>query len=190
MKNTSAIILAGGKSSRMGTDKALLPYRGTTLLEWQIRKLRSLGIEDIMLSGRREWTEGVRCIEDEFPDRGPLGGLHACLKQAVNPSCLVITVDTPLVPESCLTALVREHHRSTGEATILRHGERTEPLIGVYDSRLYSVAETVLMGENRSVRRLLSEVEYKTFCFTGDDSLFFNCNTPNEYERLCSADEG
>ena len=63
----SGIVLAGGRSSRMGTDKAGLSFRGMTLLEWQVSKLQRLGIEEIIISGSR----GVR---DVFPGRGPLGG--------------------------------------------------------------------------------------------------------------------
>ncbi len=68
----SAMILAGGKSSRMGKDKASLPFRGMSLLEWQVQKLSGLGIKDIMLSGCRQGLEGTRTIPDEYPCRGPL----------------------------------------------------------------------------------------------------------------------
>ena len=103
MSRVSAILLAGGKSSRMGRDKAALPFQGLTLLGWQLQKLRGLGIEDIMLSGSGREREGVRTVRDEFPERGPLGGLHACLKAARNPDCLALSVDVPLVPPRLLT---------------------------------------------------------------------------------------
>ena len=74
MDGVSGIILAGGKSARMGRDKASLPFGNGTLLTAQTDKLRSLGVTDIVLSG---YAEGM--VPDETPGCGPLGGLAACL---------------------------------------------------------------------------------------------------------------
>lgn len=181
----SAILLAGGKSSRMGRDKAALPFQGVTLLEWQAQKLRGLGIEDIMLSGSRREMAGIRIIWDEFPERGPLGGLHACMKAARNPDCLVLSADMPLVPPQALAELVRVHWASGAAVTLLRHGEKWEPLIGVYRSALSQRAESILQGENTAVRRLLDETGFQLVDWPGDEALFLNCNTPEDYARLC-----
>ena len=185
MNGLSAILLAGGKSSRMGRDKAMLPFRGMTLLEWQVQKLRGLGIGDIMLSGSRGCVEGVRVVPDEYPGRGPLGGLHACMKRAVHPDCLVLSVDVPLVPAEALAALVRAHRESGAAATLLRHGDKWEPLMGVYQSRLFRCAEPILQGTNTAVRRLLDETGFQLLDWPGDEALLLNCNTPEDYERLC-----
>ena len=124
MNRVSAILLAGGRSSRMGRDKAGLPFQGMTLLEWQVQKLQGLGIKDIMLSGPRREAPGVRVVPDEFPGRGPLSGLHACMKAASYPDCLVLSVDVPLVPLPALTELVRVHRATGGKVTLLRHGDK------------------------------------------------------------------
>ncbi len=184
MNRVSAILLAGGLSSRMGTDKALLSFQGMTLLDWQIKKLKELGIEDIMLSGRNVDTEKARCVLDEFPRCGPLGGIYACLKKSQCPSCLVISVDVPLVPKQVLCDLIEAHQSSQAKITILTHGSKWEPLIGVYDSALWRDAEPILHNNNTAVRQLLQAVGFQTFSFSGDDSLFCNCNTPQDYERL------
>ena len=189
MNGLSAILLAGGKSSRMGRDKALLPFRGTTLLEWQIQKLRGLGIEDIMLSGSRQGMEGIRVVPDEFPERGPLGGLHACMKAARNPDCLVLSVDVPLVPPQALTELIWAHREGREVVTLLCHGGKWEPLMGVYQSGLYRVAEPLLQGENTAVRRLLDETGFQLVDWHEDETLFLNCNTPEDYARLQALDE-
>ena len=63
----SAAVLAGGLSSRMGRDKAALPFGGTTLLDFQVQKLRSLGMEDIMISGTEQQIPGTRPIPDVYP---------------------------------------------------------------------------------------------------------------------------
>lgn len=185
MNEVSAILLAGGKSSRMGRDKAGLPFRGMTLLEWQVRKLQGLGVGEIMLSGSRRGMEGVRVVPDEFPGRGPLGGLHACMKAAGYPHCLALSVDAPLIPPLALAELVRVHRESGSAATLLRHGDKWEPLVGVYQSGLFRCAEPILRGENTAVRRLLDETGFQLVDWPGDEELFLNCNTPEDYERLC-----
>ena len=189
MNRVSAILLAGGKSSRMGRDKATLHFQGLSLLEWQIQKLRGLGIEDIMLSGSRQEMEGIRVVPDEFPERGPLGGLHACMKVARNSDCLVLSVDVPRVPPQALTELIRAHLKRGAAVTLLRHGDKWEPLIGVYQSGLYRVAESILQGENTAVRRLLAETGFQLVDWSEDETLFLNCNTPEDYARLQLLDE-
>ena len=82
----------------MGRDKASLPFRGSTLLEWQADKLRRLGVRDLMLSGCRRDLPGARLIPDELPGRGPLSGMHACFQRAAHPHCLVLSVDAPWCP--------------------------------------------------------------------------------------------
>lgn len=181
----SAILLAGGKSSRMGRDKAALPFRGTTLLGWQLQKLRGLDIENILLSGSRPEAPGVQVVADEYPARGPLGGLHACLKRAAHPDCLVLSVDVPLVPEQALKALAQAHLSTGADITLLRHGETWEPLIGVYKKDLFRQIEPILQSENTAVRRLLDQVGFETMLWPGDEALFRNCNTPEDYEALC-----
>ena len=96
----SMIILAGGKSLRMGTDKADLILGEKTFLQIQIEKEKQLGIEDIQVSGYR----GTQCTcpvtPDRIPGKGPLGGLEICLRRAKWEKCLVLSVDVPLVPVS------------------------------------------------------------------------------------------
>lgn len=119
-KPMSGIVLAGGVSRRMGENKAGLVLNGKTLLQHQADKLRALGIEDIMLSGAGcPALPGTRVIPDEFPGKGPLAGLHACLNAARNPACLVLSVDIPLVPVSALAHLCRAH-RGGRHGTVLR----------------------------------------------------------------------
>ena len=168
----------------MGRDKAALPFQGATLLEWQIQKLRGMGIRDIMLSGSGKDIKDIRVVPDEFPDRGPLGGLHACMKAARTPDCLALSVDMPLVPPRALTELVRAHREQGAAVTLLRHGDKREPLIGVYQSGLYHIAEPLLQGRNTAVRRLLDETGFQLLDWSGDEELFLNCNTPEDYARL------
>ena len=102
------IVLAGGASSRMGKEKSDLKLDGKSFLEIQIQKGRDLGVGRIYVSGYR----GTHCTEeivmDRIKERGPLGGLEACLNKAAEDGadrCIVLGVDTPLVPVSELQNL-------------------------------------------------------------------------------------
>ena len=177
----SAAVLAGGLSSRMGRDKAALPFGGTTLLDFQVGKLRMLGIEDIMISGSERQIPGTRHISDIYPRKGPLGGIHACLAGAEGTAVLFLGVDTPLIPPEALQALLSAHENGV---TLLRHGDRTEPLFGIYDCMLAPLCEEILRTEHTGVWQLLNRTMVKTLPFDGDETVFMNGNTPEEYARL------
>lgn len=177
----SGIVLAGGHSRRMGQDKAVLTLCGKTLLEWQIEKLRALGVQDIMVSGASA-PEGFRCVEDTYPARGPMGGIHACMKQAQNPCCLVLAVDIPLVPCSVLERLCRAHQQGV---TVLAHSEYQEPLIGIYDRTLTDTIESLIQKGGIRVRALENYVPWNVFEYKGPEEFLRNCNRPEDYISVC-----
>lgn len=179
------IILAGGKSSRMGRDKAGLCIKGRTLLQIQTEKLREAGAAEILISGTCSPLPGTQAVPDVWPDRGPLGGLHACLAAAKEPVCLVLSVDVPLLPEEVLRELIKAHAQNSCRATLLSHGGKAEPLIAVYDSGLAAHIGTILQGDRYAVWRLLDDIRWGVLDWDGDDRFLLNCNTPEDYERLC-----
>ena len=180
---TSGIILAGGFSSRMGQNKAELDFHGQSLLEFQIDKLRRLGLEDIVVAGFLSSKAGVRFMPDLYPHRGPLSGLHAGLLAVRGTEALVLAVDTPLVPEALLSMLLSRHR---GGITVVSCNGEIEPLIGVYDKALAANCESLLQGENRSLRQLLRQTAVTTLDYNGDPALLMNCNTEAEYRKALS----
>lgn len=183
-KKMSGIILAGGKSRRMGQNKSELLLRGKSLLQWQVEKMRSLGIEDIMISGASALRiPDTRTVQDEYPDRGPLGGLHACLKQARNPQCLVLGVDVPLAPSNALAHMMRAHGSG---ATVLRHPAGEEPLIGIYDSSVHHNIADMIRHSGAPVRALSRQIEWNYFEYLGPEELLSNCNSPEDFSAICS----
>ena len=177
----SAILLAGGQSTRMGRDKAALDYHGESLLRHQTEKLRRLGIEDLVIAGGSISLPGAFTVQDRFPGHGPLGGLHAGLERIKNPCALVLPVDTPLVPESLLRELLAAHR---GSATVTAAFDNIEPLIGVYDKALAPLCRELLESGRCSVRRLLDAVGFTSVEYRGEADLLANCNTPEEYARI------
>ncbi|MDO4815973.1 MAG: molybdenum cofactor guanylyltransferase [Bacillota bacterium] len=179
----SAIILAGGLSSRMGSCKAELIWNGVPLIEHQVNKLRALGIDDIIISGYSKPVEDTRFVADKYLLKGPLGGIHAGLLAAKNPTCLVVGVDTPLLPSKVISELIQSHMNSSGNITVLAHGDKIEPIIAVYESWLARIAAQILMTDNTSIRVLLNKVGYSKYQFDDDEFLLCDCNTPEEFKR-------
>ena len=189
-ERVSAIILAGGLSSRMGICKAELLWDGKTLIEHQVSKLRSLGITDIIISGYPKPVEGTRFAADKYLLKGPLGGIHAGLLAAENAHCLVLSVDTPLVPAETLSAMINAHISNSGNITVLSHGDEIEPLMAVYERWLSGVAEQILQSDSTSVRVLFKRAGYSRFEYCGDEKLLWDCNTPEEFDAAQTFSSG
>lgn len=184
--SASFILLAGGKSSRMGCDKAALPALGTTLLELQLDKARLLGCGDVLVSGAREEIEGAKIIPDLYPGRGPLGGLHACLRAARYPRCVVLGVDMPLLPVCELHALLQDHMEANAEITLAVHGDRWQPLAGVYNSDLSDRIAPLIEASGAPVRALIQKSACRFRQTQLSEAYWANCNTPEAYHSIFS----
>ena len=105
-RGIAGIVLCGGKSSRMGQNKALLEYKGKKLIVHMTGILRDMGIKDVFISGA---LDGYECINDAFPDKGPMGGIHSVLCQKPDyRGYLFIPVDMPLLSKETLRLLIEQ----------------------------------------------------------------------------------
>ena len=181
----SLLLLAGGKSARMGTSKAELLYEGTSFLEHMLQKARHLGIEQFYISGYDARREDVKTVWDHYPDRGPLGGLHACLNAIRTPYCLVLPVDAPKLPVEILEALLREHEsRENGKVLIWEHGIRQEPLIAVYPTAMAGAIESLIRDHAAPVFRAIDSWGFDSFRMEMEQEQILNINTPELYKKL------
>ena len=178
------IILAGGQSRRMGTDKADLSWQGKTFLQLQIEKGQALGIEDIQVSGYR----GTRCpipvTPDRFPEKGPLAGLEACLRRAKHPRCLVLSVDIPFIPAEELCKLILSGNDSGAPVTILKAAGREQPLVGIYSVALADTMAEEIANHKGSVFALLNRVGYSVYESPLEGHWAANINYPEQYHNI------
>lgn len=179
----SMILLAGGKSKRMGTDKAKLDFYGKTFLQLQIEKGKKLGIQDILVSGGQEVYPECRLVPDRLQGQGPLSGMETTLREAQNQQCLVLGVDIPTVPVSELQKLIRTYRKSEESIAVLTHQNRTEPLIGIYAT---SVAEDIALylKDSYKVMSFLTSKKYAVYESRMAEKYFLNVNNPQAYEEL------
>jgi len=131
--NFSAVILAGGKSSRMGRDKAFLEFEGTPLLARQVKLAREAGAKEIFISGRAATdytTFSCPVLLDDFLDAGPLAGIERALDVCATQTLLVLAVDMPHMTAACLQELAV--WCAGGVGMIPRVDGRIEPLAAFY----------------------------------------------------------
>src|SRR5207253_9121742 len=126
----AGFVLAGGKSSRMGEDKASLRLEGHSLLDIACRKLLAITSEVFIVGSRKQF--GAEAIEDIFADRGPLGGIHAALALGHAELNLVMAVDLPFVDDKFLGYLACEAKAWDAVVTLPRTAEGWHLLCAVY----------------------------------------------------------
>lgn len=180
-ENYSMIVLAGGKSSRMGADKADLLIGDQTFLQIQIEKGRQLGIQDIQVSGYRGTHCDIPVTWDRFPDKGPLGGLESCLRRAKHEKCLVLSVDVPLVSVEELKKLLDASRQSEASAVILKSGQKEQPLIAVYHRRLADAMLKEISDGKGSVFSLLNRIGYWVYESAAPEETLININTAEAF---------
>lgn len=149
----SAVLLAGGKSTRMGFDKATCIIEGLPLWKRQLQTLQSLGAAEIFISGSATgpWQgNGVTVIEDEIPFAGPMGALLGILQKISTERVLVLAVDMPRMTSEFLIELLK-----TSGAVVPRNGAYFEPLAAIYAQSGLDLLKTFLQTERRSLQEYL-----------------------------------
>ena len=192
-------ILAGGRSQRMGQDKAIMPFRGDALVRRVLDRLTGLAAEVIIIAPESQETLSlnIRIAPDLLPGRGSLGGLYTALFTASHPAVAAVACDMPFV-NADLLAHQRDLLFSDNVDVVVPSSEKgLEPLHAIYrrETCLPVVREALEAGEQRLISwfprvrvRILTPEEMKPFDRRG--LMFLNINTPDELaqaERL--ADE-
>jgi len=181
----SLLLLAGGKSARMGAPKAELLYEGKSFLEHMLEKARALGLEKFYISGFSSSRADVETVWDHYPDRGPLGGIHACMRTVTTPYCLVLPVDAPTLPVDILEALLSRHENREDEKVLIwEHGVRQEPLIAVYPTAMADTIESLIRDHAAPVFRAIDSWGYRSLRKELDQERPLNINTPELYRKL------
>ena len=183
-------VLAGGRSERMGRDKARLPWGDATLIEHALLRLRAVCADVRVLSGSavRYAEYGAAVQADVVRDAGPLGGLHAGLLDLGASLGVFLGVDTPLVPAELLRALAAA--AAGFDAVVPVVGGRPEPLCAVYrGSCLGPVQRRLEAGERKMTSfwpdvRVRAVAEDELAAFGDPGEMFRNLNTPEDYLRL------
>lgn len=197
----NAFVLAGGQSTRMGRDKALLRLHGQTLLELALEKLRTLGFSPRIVGSRPDLSAFAAVIPDLHPQVGPLGGIEAALAASDAEQNLFLPVDLPWLPGEFLLWMIERVDQTNALATVPRLQGRPQPLCAVYHRALLSYAQAVIADGDPKVMHAVDraasvtdlridtfDVESIAAAKSWDWELplhhsFDNINTPADFEK-------
>lgn len=188
----SGIVLAGGKSKRMGKDKRHLLFHGESLLEISVNRLRNIADEIIVVTGEEENLDNrdVRFVVDIEKDRGPMTGLVSGLSKIKNPYGIVTPVDCPLIPHEFLSYL--KEKAVSYDLTVPRWKRGIEPLIAVYSKSIIPVMNEWVKKEEKLAAHLLAREpklrvrfieEEEISQFGNPHVLFLNINTESDLRK-------
>lgn len=193
------VILAGGRSSRIGRDKAALPWRGATLLTDLLLRSQGVAFDEIIVSANRppdlsalppELAARVRVVADDCQDCGPLGGMEAAFRACTCSYCLVLSVDLPFYDFSPVKQILPELAQMPQVDLFLPMSEsRPQPLAAIY--RRGPALEAVQAALNAGKRRVLSIADALTVRILDDAGapiLYENVNTPSAYKAALAID--
>lgn len=178
------VIFAGGKSSRMGRNKALLPFGGTvSLAQYQYDRLAPLfSTTHLSVRDAAPFPADLPTIPDppDFDGYAPTAGFVAAFRALEAERIFVISVDTPFIDASVIGALL-EADRDGLDAVVARTSEGPHPLCGIYHRSLLPRFEKMAADDRHRLNDLLNDA-HTAFVDFSDESRFANLNHPHEYE--------
>jgi molybdopterin-guanine dinucleotide biosynthesis protein A len=188
--NISAVLLAGGESRRMGTDKATMLFRGKPLWQIQLDLLRKLAPAEVFISARSDpkWRPNeFEFVPDEPPSRGPLSGLAAVLEKMQRSHLLALAIDMPFMNETYLRSLCARAKLCCGVLPMINN--RAEPLAAIYPSEVRNDFIAALLGSDFSLQGLTKRlVEAGKLAAVNVPKLqqkfYRNLNEPGELDLL------
>ena len=187
----TAIILAGGKSTRMGFDKQFLQIDQRRLMDSLINKLKAEFNEIIIVTNKPEYYIGLshKIITDKIVGRGPLSGIHAGLLEASSRYSFVVACDMPNINMQYVKYMIESMNDSSLDGCVTRFMDGIEPFISFYSKDLVEKIEKSLKEERRSIRSIfdhsnikyIEETEARKFSPNWD--MFLNLNTKEDLNR-------
>ncbi len=179
-------LLAGGKSSRMGADKAFLDFDGQTLLDRALIAMGTVCDRVTIVGEPAKFAQYGSVVPDIFPGCGPLAGIHAALVDSPAELNLLLAVDMPFVSSELLAFLFAAAENNDAIITVPRSGKGLQPLCAVYRRDFSTAAAQALRAGKYKIDaafssvsvRVIEEAELAAAGFF--EQSFFNVNTPED----------
>ena len=142
-RQVTGLVLAGGKSTRMGRDKALVLYKEKPLVQHVIDAISPVCDEVLVSTNNPDIRlQNVEFVSDNYKNIGPIAGIEAGLRKAKNSILLVVSCDTPLVPTSLFRYMIDCHVGF--DVSLAAHNGINEPMIGIYKKEIYSIVNSAI----------------------------------------------
>jgi len=190
----TGILLAGGKSRRMGEDKRHLVVGEQTLLERGLRVLQSIFCEVLVVIAQDSPPLSIdaRVVRDLVPDCGSLGGLYTGLTQATTPYIFVVACDMPFLNQTVIAQFT--NRRATADIVIAKLDDRLHPMHALYSKRCLPALEQMIRARQLKIQEIVSQSSLRVRYITEADLLtidpsghsFYNVNTMADLEAARS----
>jgi len=190
----TGVLLAGGKSRRMGEDKRYLVVGEQTLLERGLGVLRSMFHEVLVVIAQDSAPLDIdaRVVRDLVPDCGSLGGIYTGLTQATSPYIFAVACDMPFLNQAVITHFT--NRRDTADIVMARLATRLHPMHALYGKGCLPAMEQMIVARQLKIQELVSDASLRVQYVTEADLLsidpslrsFHNVNTPEDLEAACS----
>ncbi len=188
--DVTGIILAGGQSSRMGTDKTFVKIGGKTLIENAFNLIKDYCNKILISSNSPSGYSfpGQRIIPDEKPGLGPIAGIYSCLKHSQSDINLVVAVDVPFINHGLIQFLL-SHAADADLVVPVSVQGKVEPLCAVYRKTVIPYLEKMIAENDLKVQNLLRYCKSKKIPVTSEhefyhNRLFYNVNSPDDLSQL------
>jgi len=194
----TGIILAGGKSSRMGVNKALLIMNGKSIIEHIVLLFKSIFGRVMLVTNNPDdyLFPGIEIFGDVYPGMGPLAGIHSGLVHSDTEKNFVISCDIPLINKEIIEYIIE--FRTIHPITVVKAEGYIQQLCGIYNKSLALTADKILI-DNQTIENGSSKPKCKVMslidaagaeiiesnnipCYT--EGLFLNVNKPDDYLML------
>ncbi|HIP37728.1 MAG TPA: molybdenum cofactor guanylyltransferase [Crocinitomix sp.] len=181
----TGVILAGGKSSRMGQDKGLLKFNGKSLIQYAIDTLKPITSQIIIIANNYSYnTFNYPVYNDIIKNKGPVGGIYTALTHSQTKTNIILSCDTPFVSTELLKLLLAKHQNY--DVTLPKYNHKIHPIVGIYNtSNLSHFKQSLynnhlkLIEVNQQINTQIVEIDTKHF----KQNIFYNINTPTQLKQ-------
>lgn len=182
-------IMAGGKSSRMGTDKSFVLFQGRPMIEVVRQRVADLGSELILITNRPQAYAhlGLPMFGDIYAEHGPLAGIHTAVTHASQPHTLIVACDMPWLNRPLLRYQIGLRHKA--DIVVPRWEKFPEPLHAIYSKSCLPAIETNLQAQRLKITGFFGQVTTRFVerdeiaQFDKDGRSFANVNTPADLDN-------
>ncbi|HAH55334.1 MAG TPA: molybdenum cofactor guanylyltransferase [Flavobacterium sp.] len=184
--NTNAYILAGGKSSRMGTDKGLLLFEGKPMIQYVIEQMQPIFDKLAIVSNNPEYEKfGLELIPDLIKDIGPAGGIYTALHHSEAKLNFMLSCDMPFITKEAIEFLVK--NAGENQIVLLENQGKLEPLFGLYAKDCEAVWLQLIQQNTIKLQDMVSYFKLKIIPIENNEifaaSFFKNINTKEDFNN-------
>jgi len=184
LKNISAIILAGGKSSRMGTDKGLLKINDKPMVEYVIDIAKEFSDDIYIITYNQKYNQfHLPLLSDIYPEKGPLGGIYTGLMNIKNSSAIVLSCDTPFIDKKTIETILESVQNY--DIVYASENGKIHPLIGVYHKNCLPTFKKCLIENKLKMTLAFEELNTLELKIKPDNpKAFLNVNSKEDLAKI------